>query len=97
MMISIILSVFVLAGVIFFLVCLRGFHQAISRERSKQFPTTQVFVQRVNTLKSADDLRSENSIIRFPKRKAFVVPEKAALNPRQRNVIAVAHPQRKCL
>ena len=91
MLISIILSVFVLAGVIFLLVCLRGFHRAIGREGSNHFPTTQVFVQRVNALKSAHDLRFEKSIIRFPKRKTSVVPEKAALSSRQKNVIAVAH------
>ena len=87
--ISIILSVLVLAGLVFLLVCLRGFHQALAHERSRQFTAVRVFMQPV------DGIAAENSpearIIPFPK-------GKVAFNPFHRNgIIAVTGPQRKSL
>lgn len=91
MLTSIILSVFVLAGITFLMNCFRGFHRELAAQRSGQIPVSAAFVEQVRAVK-------RGRIIVLPKSKTQSHLGKAASNPPQKSVaIKVTGAERKCL
>lgn len=91
MLTSIILSVFVLAGIIFLMNCFRGFHRELAAQSPRQIPVSAAFVEQVRAMK-------RGRIIVLPKSKTPSQPGKAASNPLQNSVaIKVTSAKRKCL
>lgn len=77
MLTSIVLSIFVLPGIIFLLACLRGFHRALADGRPSQALPSLVSVERLERIDSADNLRLNRRITLFPKRETATVESKA--------------------